>query len=649
MGLGASPAVAVGGQELFELYYPGDDLGAVYSSASTQFRVFAPTALAAWVALYATPDSLACEVVEMHPDCDGTWVASVAGDLAGICYTYRVRHGGGVNEAVDPYARALTLNGVRGIVVDLAATNPQGWAGDERPPFCRPTDAVVYETHVRDYTVSRTSGAAHRGKYLGLSERGTRGPGMVRTGIDHLVELGVTHVHLMPIMDYASVDESDSQAYNWGYDPYHFFVPEGSYSIAPECGTARITEVKRLVQAMHQAGIRVILDVVFNHTYTVEDSPYHLIVPDYYHRTGGACRFTNGSGCGNELATERPMVRKLVLDSLKYWVREYRVDGFRFDLMALIDYETVKEIASSMRTIDPTLLIYGEPWSGGPSGLPTSRMFTKGRQRSLGVALFNDGFRNAIKGDNDGAGQGYATGAPGRELAVMSGVVGAIRYSQEIHDFAQAPGESVNYVSCHDNLTLWDKIVRSSPFDSKSDQIRLDLLAQAIILTSQGIPFIEGGAEILRTKGGNRNSYCAGDSVNGFDWGRKGEYRAVFDYYRGLIQMRRSHPAFRMASTADIARNLRFLRVPAGVIAFSIDGKAAGDDWETIVVIYNANRNPVELALPSGGPWKAAVAGMRAGVQSLRRGAFRFLPVGACDDQHTSVVVAPISAAVLFK
>ena len=646
MGLEVCPVVAVGGQEIFELYYPGDDLGAVYSPDSTAFRVFAPTALGVSVMLYSSGQSAAGWEVSMSPDCDGTWLAVVFGDLAGICYTYRVFHGGCVKEAVDPYARALTVNGGRGVVIDPASTDPEGWAGDVRPPLAAATDAVVYEVHVRDFSISPDSGTQHRGRYLGMSEHGTRGPGGVSTGVDHLVELGITHVHLLPIQDFASVDELSPDGYNWGYDPFHFFVPEGSYSCRPECAASRVTEVKRMVQALHRAGLRVVLDVVYNHTYNTDDSPLQMIVPGYYHRTDAAGVFTNGSGCGNELATERPMVRKLIVDSLKYWVREYHVDGFRFDLMALIDCDTMQEIACELRAIEPSLLLYGEPWTGGPSGLCHTRMFTAGRQRSTGIGMFNDAFRNAIKGDNDGGRPGYATGAAGCEREIAKGVVASIRYSDGLSGFAQEPGECVNYVSCHDNLTLWDKIARSNAFDSKGDRISMDLLAQAIVLTSQGIPFLEGGAELLRTKRGHHNSYRAGDEVNQFEWWRKHEFREVFDYYRGLIEVRRAHPAFRMNTAAQVRAAVRFIPGPPGTVLFELDGSVCGDEWDFIAVIYNANRHEVEIALPTHGEWSVVVARRQAGTRPLDDSAYM---VKDEEGDDVRVRVPAISAMVLYS
>jgi pullulanase len=628
LGLDVSAARAVGGQELFELYYPGDDMGAVYSTRATSFRVFAPTALGVSCILYPSPTASTGREIPMAPDCDGTWTTTVHGDLAGTCYTYRVNLGGAVNEAPDPYARALTLNGERGVVVDLDRTDPPGWTTDRRPPFRHAVDAVIYEVHVRDYSASEYSGMTHKGKYLAFTEPGA---------LDHLVDLGVTHVHLLPVQDFASVDEAAPDEYNWGYDPHHFYVPEGSYSTNPADPTCRITEVKQMVQAFHARGIRVVMDVVYNHTYTVDGSPLHQIVPNYYHRTNAAGQFTNGSGCGNELATERPMVRKLILDSLKYWMDEYHVDGFRFDLMALLDYHTVREISAELRSLDPTVLLYGEPWAGGVSGLCPSQLFTKGRQRGLGIALFNDGLRNAVKGDTDGPGLGFVSGAPHREGAIRRGIAGSVAYDTCSCDFAAEPGETINYVSCHDNLTLWDKLAKSCPQDSEEDRIRMDLLAQAVILLSQGIPFIHGGEELLRTKHGNHNSYNAGDLVNQIDWSRKKTYPHVFAYYRGLIALRRAHPAFRMTQASQIVNHLRFHHSPANTVSFVLDGHPNGDPWRNIMVILNANRHPVEIGLPGTGPWRVVVEGMKAGTRTRR------MVLGP------TVSVAPISAMVLHQ
>lgn len=640
MSIGARHVVEAGGHELFELYYAGNDLGATYTPRSTAFRVFAPQASGLAVMVYDSLHASTGREAAMHWIGDGVWMAEIEGDLAGRSYTYRVGHGSTAEVAVDPYARGLTANGERGLVVDLASTDPEGWADDVRPKFEHSTDAVLYEMHVRDFSILPESGIPFNGKYLGLTARGTTLEGH-STGLDHLVELGVTHVHLMPVQDFASVDENDPSAYNWGYDPYHFFVPEGSYSVDPGNGLSRITEMKKMVQALHRAGLRVVMDVVYNHTYTVHDNPLNVMAPSYYYRSCVGS-LTNGSGCGNEIATERPMVRKLILDSLRYWVKEYHIDGFRFDLMALIDDETMRQIGAELRAMDPSILLYGEPWAGGPSGLDPVRMFTAGKQRGTRIAVFNDELRNAVKGDNDGTGKGFVQGARGVEVAVAAGVTGAINYNSTLRGHADSPGETVNYVSCHDNLTLWDKIGRSSPDDSRADRIRMAMLAQAIVMTSQGIPFIEGGAEMLRTKGGDSNSFRSGDAVNAFDWGRKAKYRQVFDYMKGLIRMRRSHPAFRMASADQVRAALSFLRVESGLLVIRLNGDIAGDSWRDIVVVYNARRHGLRIDLPEGrAAWRVVVGGMSAGTEPLDPGPF------SLDGQGSSAIFVPALSALV--
>lgn len=621
-------------------HYAGSDLGATYAPAETRFRVWAPAATAVTVTLYDTWDGPMAREIEMRRDVQGTWVAAAAGDWKNKYFTYRVTNAGVTREAVDPYARGVGTNGDRGIIVHLPETNPPNWQNDRRPPFRNFTDAVIYEMHVRDFTIAPNSGVSARGKYLGLAERGTTGPGGVKTGLDHLVELGVTHLHLLPAFDYASVDERRAGGYNWGYDPKNYNVPEGSYSSDP-AGTARITEFKTMVQALHLAGIRVVMDVVYNHTYAVGDgSHFDRIVPQYYYRMDPSGTYANGSGVGNEIASERAMVRKFIVESVKYWATEYHVDGFRFDLMALTDRDTMKRVRAELDKIDPTILIYGEPWMGGSSPLAYELQMRKGAQQGMRIAVFNDNIRNAIKGDNDGTGRGFATGAPGLGTAIRRGVVGTISYSDTIADFARVPGESINYASAHDNLTLWDKITKSNSQDAGADRIRMDQLSQAIVLTSQGIPFIHGGEELLRTKQGNHNSYNAGDAINQIDWARKARYGQVFRYYQGLIALRRAHPAFRLTTAAQVKKHLTFLESPAGTEAFMLAGRAGGDAWRNIAVIYNPTREPVAVKLPGSGNWTIVADDDEAGVTPVRTG-----PSIAAG----TVTVPPIACMVLYQ
>jgi pullulanase len=590
------------------VHYHGNDLGHSYSPEATRFRIWAPEATAAAVCIYSGPAGGAPRFFPLSPAEGGTWATLLPGDWNGYYYSYALSFGRRTVEVADPYAVGAGVNGERALILDLRETDPPGWESDVRPPLAAATDAIIYETHIRDISVHPESGIQMKGKFLGLAERGARGPGGVATGLDHLAELGVTHLHLLPVFDFASVDERRPDQYNWGYDPKHYNVPEGSYATDPN-GTARIREFKQMVLALHRAGLRVVMDVVYNHTFHGA-SPFEKIAPYYYYRHDAYGRMANGSGCGNEIASERAMVRKFIVDSVRFWATEYHVDGFRFDLMALHDVETMRQVRAALDAIDSSILVYGEPWTGGPSLLDPGERMSFGRQQGMRIALYNDRFRSAIKGDNDGLLRGFATGAWG-DWGVRRGVVGSVDYGGGLADFAREPGETVNYVSCHDNLTLWDKIAASNQDESEADRLRMDLLAQAIILTSQGIPFLHSGEEMLRTKGMNHNSYRAPDHVNWLDWTRKERYAEVFRYYQGLIRLRRAHPAFRLRTAAAVRRHLHFLDSHPGTVAFWLKGRAGGDRWRHIAVVYNPLRHPVSFRLPVRGRWQVAACGMQ--------------------------------------
>lgn len=617
--------------------YKGNDLGAIYFSTCTKFRIWAPTADMIYLCLY---DRNSVRQYSMEKSTDGTWYTEVQGNLKNLYYTYKILRNGKLTETVDPYAKSLTPNGVKGVIVDLNDTNPDGWENDYKPPFKNPTDAVIYEIHVRDFSISPDSGIKNKGKYLAFTERGTTGPDGVKTGLDHLVELGITHVHLLPIQDFASVDELKG-GYNWGYDPYHYNVPEGSYATNPADPISRIKEVKEMVLSLHRAGIRVIMDVVYNHTYTTGSSIFDIIEPGYFYRHNPDGSYSNGSGCGNETASERPMMRKFMLDSLKYWAQEYHIDGFRFDLMALHDINTMREVEKMLHDIDNTILIYGEPWMGGPTVLPLDKQVIKGAQKGLNIAVFNDNIRNGIKGFPDDDTKGFATGKKGLTKIIKNGVVGTIEYNNEIRDFAESPCETINYVSCHDNLTLWDKIIKSNPNNSEEERISMDKLCNMIVLTSQGIPFIHGGEEILRTKYGNHNSFNAGDKINQIDWSRKVKYKDVFEYYKGLIELRKKHPAFRMAEAHDIKENLFFLESPENTVAFILKNNANGDKWHKIAVIYNPTKVNVEIKLPEG-KWCVVVDGEKAGNVPIENGNWKA-------KGNVIITVPPICGMVLYS
>lgn len=585
--------------------YTGADLGHTYTPASTRFRIWAPAALGATVRIYHRPLGGVPHAFHLKRDKGGTWLGEIPGDLKGRYYTFGLDFGRAEYEVMDPYAVGAGINGDRALIVGLRETDPPGWQEHRRPPLAAATDAIIYEIHVRDISTHQSSGIRHRSKFLAFTEEGTRGPGGVRTGLDHLKEMGVTHVHLLPAFDFATVDEARTDQFNWGYDPKNFNVPEGSYATDPN-GTARITEFKQMVMALHRAGIRVVMDVVYNHT-SIGASPFEKIAPHYYYRYDADGRPSNGAGTGNETASERPMMRKYIVDSVRFWATEYRIDGFRFDLMALHDVETMRQVRAALDRIDPSIILYGEPWTGGHSPLDPRLRMTFGRQRGTRIGLFNDRLRNGIKGDNDGDLRGFATGAGGTS-AIRIGVAGSV------DDFALHPEETINYVSSHDNLTLWDKITRSNGGESEADRIRMNLLSQAIVFTSQGVVFIQGGEEMLRTKRLDHNSYNAPDAVNQLDWRRKASYRDVFGYYRGLVQVRRAHPAFRLRTGDQVREHLTFLEeVPGNTIAFWLRDHAGGDRWRHIVVVYNPNRYEVEVALPGAGLWEVSAYGMKAG------------------------------------
>lgn len=577
-----------------QFIYTGNDLGYLYTPQATSFRLWAPTASLVQLFLYDSELGPLTQKFTLERAEQGTWKTTIELPLENWYYLYEVTIQGKTQTAVDPYARALALNGGSAMIVDLAKTNPSDWEADTYKKIAHPVDAVIYEMHTRDFSINKNSGLQHAGKFLALTERGTTGPEQVTTGIDSLKELGITHIQILPAYEFASIDESDPTQYNWGYDPRNYNVPEGAYASSTH-GTARISEYKQMIKSLHASNLGLIMDVVYNHTFSVGSSDFDKIVPQYYYRTDDFGNYTNGSGCGNEVASERPMVQKFIRDSVKYWVQEYHVDGFRFDLMALIGVDTMQKIAEDLHEINPSLLLYGEPWAGGSTALPGKQMLYKGQQKNLGVGVFNDNLRNSLIGSPfERASQGFATGAKDQTENIKRAVTGSI------HDFAANPNEVINYATSHDNYALWDKITASNAAASQEVCIKMDMLVQAIIMTSQGVPFFQGGEEFLRTKGGNDNSYNAGDAVNQFDWARKATYYNVFAYYAKIIQLRQHHPAFRMNTAKNISKHLSFLDSPTNTIVFQLGDHANHDPWKRILVIYNPNAHPVTIHLPTG-------------------------------------------------
>lgn len=593
--------------------YTGDDLEVTYTSRATHFRIWAPTAEAARVRIYET--GLGGEPVmeqQMKPDVQGTWVTTFNEDMKNLFYTFQIRYEGEwLDENPGIYANAVGVNGWRGAIINMEETNPEGWDQVQAPPLKNYNDIVIYELQVRDMSIHPESGITHKGKFLGLAESGTTSPQGQKTGLDHLKELGITHIHILPAYDFRSIDETKlhENNYNWGYDPQNYNVPEGSFSTDPYNPKVRIREFKEMVAAMKRSGLRVVLDVVYNHTGYTERSNFNLLVPGYYYRHREDGSWSDASACGNETASERPMMRKFMIESLKHWVEEYKIDGFRFDLMGIHDIETMNIISRELHAIDPTIFLYGEGWKAGDSPLPDDQLALKHAAYRLdSIAVFSDDIRDGIKGAwNDHEDKGFVSGAFDLAESIKFGVVAATDHPQVDYSkvnysdapWAGQPYQCINYVSCHDNHTLFDKLSLSNPGASKADIIKMHKLANTIVMTSQGIPFLHAGVDFLRTKQGVENSYQSPDSINQIDWGRKDTYQNVFTYYQDLIKLRNAYPGFRMTSTEAIQQHLHFLDTETpGLIAFRLQDHSGAARWNSIVVIYNAGRQQQTVALP---------------------------------------------------
>lgn len=599
-----------------EKYYCDMELGAIHAPEATTFRVFAPSAESVEVLLYSSATATQPHASHaMNPIGSGVWEVRVPGDLHERHYRFGVRCDGelgGRRDVVDIHARSLTGHDGHGIVLDLRKTDPAGFRPVQRPATIEAhTDAVIVEYSVRDFTRDQTSGvpSTERGKYLGFARRGTTVPGTtIKTGIDHLVELGVTHVQILPIHDFDNREDSDE--YNWGYMTANFSSPDGWYS-SNHRTSCRVAELKTMIKALHDAGIRVIMDVVYNHTSPT--STFEAIAPRYYHRRREDGRLWNGSGCGNEFHSEAPMARKFIVDSCLYWVREYGVDGFRFDLMGLVDIATMQEIRSRLQQIDPTLLLYGEPWAAtGPEGTGIGRVTYKDVVAGTGIGAFNDQFRNALKGSPDGDESGYVQNGSARD-GVKKGIQGSI------HDWARQPYEAIQYATCHDNLCLFDKLELSAPEADEPVRLQMQCLTNGVLAISQGIMFLHGGEEFARTKHGNHNSYNAADSINAVNWLRKKKYQFVFDYTRAMIALRRAHPVFRLRTREEIERRLSFRDdwcPTPHCIAVRLDGHdLPGETWKEVLVFINPEAKDLEFPLPAGN-WNVHAQGVLASVEA---------------------------------
>ena len=621
--------------------YTGDDLGAVWTPEKTAFRVWAPTADSVTLRLYAAGDPAGNDLLEQIPmtaDVNGTWVAEKTGDLNGTYYTYLVCVDGATNEVCDPYARTTGVNGQRAMVIDLDSTDPEGWETDSDPNGGNPiTDAVIYELHIRDLSMDESSGIVNKGKFLGLTESGTVNSAGQPTGLDHIKSLGITHLHLLPVYDYASVDERDP-SFNWGYDPQNYNVPEGSYSTDPYRGEVRVAEMKQMVKTLHDNGISVVMDVVYNHVYNAGTFCINQIVPGYFSRISDSGAYSNGSGCGNDTASERSMVRKYIVDSVKYWADEYHIDGFRFDLVGLLDVDTVNAIVEEVHKTHPNVIFYGEGWTLTTSVTKEDVTLATQLNSELtpGFAYFSDDIRDALKGnvfDNNAV--GYVSGASGYEAKIVRGFTGAPKW-------CVSPTQTVNYASCHDNMTLFDRLTQSASDATRDELIRMNNLAAAIYMTSQGVPFIHAGEEMLRTKplpggGFDHNSYASSDEVNCLKWDdlNGAEYQSVLAYYQGLIAFRKAHPALRMTSAEEVAAHVTSVSgLDSKVTAFHITAGAGGEEHD-LYFIFNPRAESTSVTLPNG-QWDVYVAGDRAGTEVL-------------DTVKGTVEVEAISAMVLVK
>ena len=533
----------------------------------------------------------------------GKWKLTVKNDLKGKYYVFSVYNQEQPDITPGLFAKAVGVNGKRGAIVDLKDTDPEGWADDVRPALKNPCDLVIYEMHHRDFSMDLSSGIKNKGKFLALTEP---------AAIDHLRRLGVNAIHILPSFDFASIDESkpDVAQYNWGYDPLNYNVPEGSYSTNAADPKVRIREFKQMVQALHKAGIRVILDVVYNHTFDINGSNFQKTYPDYYFRKTAEGKYSDGSGCGNETASDKQLMRDFMKESVEYWVKEYHIDGFRFDLMGVHDIETMNEIHDVVSKIDPSIYIYGEGWSAGSCAYPQEKLAMKTNARELnGIGAFSDEMRDALRGPfSDDTKGGFLAGVPGQEESIKFGIAGAISHPQidmtkvnySKTAWTNEPSQMVAYVSCHDDMCLTDRLRASIPYIGDDELIRLDLLAQTAVFTSQGVPFILAGEEMLRDKKGVHNSFRSPDSINRLDWNNLKRYPQVFDYYSGLISLRKQHPAFHMGSADEVRKHLVFLDAPAGVVAYQLKDNAGGDSWKNIIVILNSQKTPQTVNVPEG-------------------------------------------------
>ncbi len=648
----AMPAFAANPDSKYTDYptYNGSDLELTVNNSGTHWRLWSPEAEAVKVTVYPSGlNTPPIETIDMTRGENGTWTASSPTRLYGKFYTFTIKQGGKwLKETPGVWAKAVGTNGERAAIIDFSTTDPEGWASDHGPAIKNITDAVIYEMHHRDFSVDPSSGIANKGKFLALTEPSTSNPTGESTGIDHLKELGVTHVHILPSYDYNSVDESNLPAnqYNWGYDPFNYNAPEGSYSTNPSDPATRVREMKQMVKSLHDNGIGVIMDVVYNHTADNDDSNFSLTAPGYYYRHREDGTYSDASGCGNETASERQQMRDFIINSVKYWAKEYHIDGFRFDLMAIHDIETMNQVIAALKEINPDIFVYGEGWTAGDSPLPVEQRALKENVAKMPqIAVFSDDIRDAIKGHySDAADRGFATGKPGLEETVKIGIVGATAHPQVDYSkgnnskfaYASSPTQIINYVSCHDDLMLTDKLRKSMPEATDAERQRAARLAQTIVFTSQGTPFMFAGEELFRDKKGVHNSYKSPDSINAIDWNLKHTNAEQMEYYKQLIRLRKEHPAFRMTTAEQVARHIKFDKTASGLISYSLIDHANGDAYKEIKVIFNGSAENREIKVAKGN-WTVLAEDGRLNASGLGT------------SKGGKLIVAPTSALILAR
>ena len=628
--------------------YDGDDLGATVSADKTVFRVWAPTAESVSVNLYESGDPWKKDLVEtaeMTADEKGTWVYEAPKDLSGMYYTYTAVLDGLNVEACDPYARTTGVNGKRAMVIDLDSTDPAGWENDKNPHASESiNDAVIYELHIRDFSADENGNMANKGKYTAFTETGTKTAGGNPTGVDYIKSLGVTHVHLLPFYDFGSVDENDetSERFNWGYDPVNYNVPEGSYSTDAHDGNVRVKEAKEMVKALHDNGLSVVMDVVYNHVYSGKDFCINRLVPGYFSRINADGTYSNGSGCGNDTASERSMVKKYIVDSVCYWADEYHIDGFRFDLVGLLDVDTVNEIVTKVHETHPDVIFYGEGWSMSTDVTKENVVMAtqQSSEKTPGFAYFNDNIRDGLKGSVFSTSEvGWASGARNAERAMTNSYLASETWSKN-------PSQIIQYASCHDNNTLYDRIAGSRTDLDEESWIKMSNLAASFYLTAEGVPFMQAGEEILRTKvkedgSFDSNSYSSGDEVNSIKWENLDDekYQKNLDYYKGLIAFRKEHSLLRLSSAEEVSARVKAVEgLDKNVLAFVMDNSdkaLSGESAEQIFLAFNPNETETTVSLPDGN-WNVCVKGDKAGTEVI-------------EAVSGTVTVEPISSVVLVK